>query len=179
MIIKNQLLYPNYLSLSRVFSEVLKNESNELTLIDNLMNSLLDEITPNCADDWLSDWEQLLAIENPEGQSAEERQSTIVSKLRSSGTLTRRRLKEIALSFKNGEVEFIEDTASYSFIVKFTSTLGKPPNFNDFMNAVEETVPAHLKVTYEFTYNTYGLLKKYKHIEMEDYTHQQLRNEVQ
>lgn len=179
MIIKSPLLYPNYLSISNLFSKLLESENDELSKIDNLMSSLLDEITPNRANTWLSDWEELLAIENPEGQTTDERQATIVSKLRSSGTLTRKRLKEIALSFKNGEVEFIEDIANFSFVVKFTSTLGKPPNFNDFMKAVEETVPAHLSVTYEFTYNTYGLLKKYKHIEMENYTHQQLRNEVQ
>jgi hypothetical protein len=179
MIIKNPLLYPNYLSISNVFSELLKSEHEELSKIDNLMSRLLDEITPNRADAWLSDWEELLAIENPEGQTSDERQATIMSKLRSSGTLTRKRLKEIALSFKNGEVEFIEDIPNFSFVVKFTSTLGKPPNFNDFMKAVEKTVPAHLSVTYEFTYNTYESLKKYKHGEVNNYTHQELRNEVQ
>lgn len=178
MIIKNPLLYPNYLSLSNLFSQLLESENEELSKTDNLMSCLLDEITPNKAGDWLSDWEELLAIENPEGQTIDERQATIVSKLRSSGTLTRKRLKEIALSFKNGEVEFIEDIPNFSFVVKFTSTLGKPPNFKDFMKAVQETVPAHLSVTYEFTYNTYESLKKYRHSGINNYTHQQLRNEV-
>lgn len=179
MIFKNSLLYPKHLEVTQLFLNVLSSESNECLVLENLITNLTDELAPNLSSRWLSDWEQILGLSVTPEKPDSERQSKITSQLRSSGTLSRSRLKEIALSFKNGEVEFVEDTSNYSFIVKFISTLGKPPNFDDFMSAVEKTVPAHLKVTYEFTFNTNKHLTKYNYKTLKDFTHMQLRNEVQ
>lgn len=179
MISSNPILYPKHLEKTQLFRKVLSVESSECFEVERIITNLTDELAPNLSVRWLSDWEQILALAITPEKSDMERQSKIVSKLRSSGTLSRKRLKEIALSFKNGEVEFVEDTSNYSFLVKFISTLGKPPNFDDFMSAVEKTVPAHLKVTYEFTFNTNKYLKKYNYKTLRNFTHMQLRNEVQ
>lgn len=179
MILNNSMLYPKYLEATQLFSKILSAENSECFEIENLIINLTDELAPNLSVRWLSDWEGILGLTITSEKPDTERQSKIISKLRSSGTLSRNRLKEISLSFKNGEVEFIEDTSNYNFIVKFISTLGKPPNFDDFMSAVEKTVPAHLEVSYEFTFNTNEYLKKYNYKTLKNFTHMQLRNEVQ
>lgn len=176
---KNKLLYPAYLESSNLFRETLTSENSEVSRLNDIVGIFMNELSPNMAKEWLSEWEEMMNIPHTPDQPTDERQSIIISRLRSSGTLSRSRLKEIALSFKNGEVEFVEDTSNYSFIVKFISTLGKPPNFDDFMKAVEEVIPAHLRVDYEFTFNTNGFLSKYSYGQMNKYRHQQLRNEVQ
>jgi hypothetical protein len=175
MIIENKLLYPNYLSVANLFSQVLKSETDELAALDELMNGLLNEITPNCTSKWLSDWEQLLEIENSEAQTEDERQSTIVSKLRSSGTLTHKRLKEIALSFNNGEVEIKEDHEKCQITLKFVGEKGIPSNFYDFKTAMAETQPAHLEVVYEITYNTRGYLEGFTRGRLNNYLRGDLR----
>lgn len=175
MIIENSLLYPSYLSISKIFSDVVNSEKNELTLVNNLMETFMDEITPNCTEKWVGDWEQLLEIENSEAQTIDERQSTVVSKLRTSGTLTHKRLKEIALSFKNGEVEIIEDYEKYKLVLKFVGEKGIPTNFIDFKNAMAITKPAHIEVVYEFTYNTRGYIGSFKRGTLNKYLRGDLR----
>ena len=39
--------------------------------------------------------------------------------------------------------------------IKFVSTLGVPPNLNDFKRTMRLIVPAHIGIKYTFRYNTW------------------------
>ena len=69
------------------------------------------------------------------------------------GTTTKEMVKNVASSYSNGEVEVIEDTAHYRFVIRFVGMLGIPGNMADLKLTIEEIKPAHLVVEYEYIYN--------------------------
>lgn len=80
------------------------------------------------------------------------RRGRVMSKLRGTGTVTKTMMKNVALSFVNGEIEIEEFPSEYCFAVKFTSRTGIPYNIEDIKAMIEEIKPAHLAVEYIFTY---------------------------
>lgn len=164
---------PAFMLKDFFFQAVLKAFEKEcLGFIDEIAIARKERI-PSQADKWLSRWEEFLGIPINEDKPVEYRRSVIVAKLRSSGTLTLERFKEIAMSFENGEVELTELAGKHQMKVKFVSQRGLPPNFSDFENMIKEVKPAHVRVVYEFTYNQRSYLKNYtraqlKHIKKKD-----------
>ncbi len=122
----------------------------------------------------LDNWEQLLGITKA-ADSTDYRRSRILSKLRGAGTTTAAMIKNVAESFSNGEVEIIEDPASYSFAVRFTGTFGIPPNMDDLTAAIEEIKPAHLAYSYEYIFRLQSELAAYTHAQLGAYTYETLR----
>lgn len=156
------MMYPNYLKTAKLFSTLLASEIDEVDVFSQLVEVFSNELTPNMSERWLSDWETLLGLPVLDAASTEIRQSNILSILRSSGTLTSDRIKEISISYENGEVEVVEDTATHKFIVKFVGKKGVPPNYKAFTLAMEKVKPAHLEIGYEFSYNTRDYLSNFK-----------------
>ncbi|WP_364149028.1 putative phage tail protein [Paenibacillus sp. LPE1-1-1.1] len=54
-----------------------------------------------------------------------------------------------------------ENLPAYTVGIKFVSTLGIPANLADLETIIRETLPAHLAVSYVFTYKTFGDLEGY------------------
>jgi hypothetical protein len=87
-------------------------------------------------------------------------------------------IEEVAASYSNGEVEVIENPATYSFIVKFVGTRGLPPNMADLTVTIEEIKPAHISFTFEYVYRTHEELTPYTHEQLSAYSHTTLREGV-
>ena len=69
-------------------------------------------------------------------------------------------IQNVAESFSNGAVDVLEYPAEYRFEIKFTGTLGIPPNLDDLSAALEEIKPAHLAYDYIILYRTWGELEE-------------------
>lgn len=172
---KSDLLYPSYLKLSKTYSVLLNQEEEATNGLSSFVETLMAEITPSLTLDWIRDWELMLDIQNTSKQTLDERRARIVSKLRSSGNITEQRIKEIALSFKNGEVLITEDIPNYKITIRFISEKGIPSNFQDLEETIHKVRPAHIEVAYEFTYNTRTYLKQFTRTKLGDYTRDNLR----
>lgn len=96
-------------------------------------------------------WEQPLGIETDLNKSFEERREIVKAKLRGSGTVTKKMIKNTAEAFSNGECDVIEHNDQYYFTVKFIGVKGIPKNMNAFKKMLEDIKPAHL--AYDFAYN--------------------------
>lgn len=166
---------PTFMLKDFFYQAILKATEDELIEFMSKVSALRTERIPSQATELLSLWETFLAIPVNEDKPAEYRRSVIVAKLRSSGTLTVQRFKEIALSFENGEVELTEDHDNYQMKVKFVSERGMPPNYDDFTNMVEMVKPAHIEVIYEFTYNRRDYLKNFTRAQLKNFTRADLR----
>ena len=145
-------LVPPFLLQSAMFQTLYSIENQELTAIENAINDILNQCFIDTATWGLKYWEQFLGIPVDENKLAEYRRSVIKSKVRGAGTITVNLIKSVAESYSNGEVDVIENVAPYTFEVKFIGTRGIPPNLDDLKNAIEQIKPAHLAVTYAFTY---------------------------
>ena len=175
MLYMSDLLYPSYLKVSNTYHALLSEQNQAVESLSNFIDSLMDEITPGLTQNWVRDWEVMLDIHNTSDQTIEERRSRIISKLRSSGDMTEKRIEEIALSFKNGEVLVTEDIDNYTITIKFVSKKGIPSNFEDLKETIRKVRPAHLAVVYEFSYNTRNYLSQFSRNKLANYTRDDLK----
>lgn len=168
---------PQYYETSRVFKSYLQVSGAELDDFKSAIEEVLSQFFVNTATWGLDTWEEELGLSSYADKEASQRRSRIVSKIRGMGTVTVSLIKSVAESYANGTVTVTENSAAYSFTIKFVSQIGIPPNLDDLKAAIEEIKPAHLAVEYKFTYNTHAALSAYTHAHLAAYTHAELREE--
>jgi hypothetical protein len=125
--------------------------------VDHLLADIADQLNQRFVSSatWdLPAWEEELGIVPPTGQPIEQRRSVINSKIRGYGKFSGQLMRNVAMSYDNGEIDVSFDPASSTFTVRFVSTLGQPPNISDLQAAIAEILPAHQLVTYTFRYLT-------------------------
>lgn len=139
-------------------------------------DDLLSQMNIESATWGLEIWEKALGIETDVSKPYEFRRTRILSKLRGAGTTTKEMIQNVSESFSNGEVTILEYAGESRFEVKFTGTIGMPPNMDDLTVAIEEIKPAHLGYSYVFIYRLHSQLSTYTHAKLSDYTHEELRS---
>ncbi len=122
-------------------------------------------------------WEQALGLLVEEGKEPTYRRSRVISKLRGAGVTTTAMIQSVAEAFSNGAVKIISDSAAYTVTIKFVGALGIPPNMDDLTAALRDIMPAHLKWTYVYTYNTWDVLKAHTWGELKTRTWGQVKGE--
>ena len=171
-------LLPDYYSGSTQVTEL---QGAFETWTDALLaakKDLFDQMNVFTATWGLSAWEKALGLETNVSKPYAYRRERVMSKLRGAGTTTTALIRNVAESFSNGEVTILEHNEENKFEVKFTGTIGNPPNMEDLTAAIEEIKPAHLAYSYLYVYNTNNTFKAQTHAHLAAYTHYQLRNEV-
>lgn len=169
---------PGYYRTSKVIDNLQNANAVELEGFDGKLDGVLNQFFLDTADYCLERWEKELGIEVNNSYNMEFRRSRIRSKLRGQGTVTINLIRTVSESFSNGEVDIAEDSPGYSFTVKFVDKKGTPPNLQDLQNAIDEIKPAHLSVTYAFTYNTYQYLGSFTYGELKGRNYEELREVV-
>lgn len=124
----------------------------------------------------LARYEAIMGIPVDTEKSDRYRRERIMAKMAGAGTTTASLVKHIAESYTNASVELLEQFSEYTVIVKFTGTSGIPGNMDDIKASIEEAIPAHLKVVYEYIFNTYGSVGTFTHADLKAYTHYEIRN---
>lgn len=107
-------------------------------------------------------WEKRFAIKSDLSRSYEERREVIKAKRRGYGTVTKKMLKETAEAFSGGEVDVIEYSERYSFIVQFIGVKGIPRNLGAFKDMLDIIKPAHLSYDFKFTFTVWEFLSNKK-----------------
>jgi len=123
----------------------------------------------------LKQWETALGLKTDVSKSYEYRRTRIMSKMRGQGTTTKKMIQNVAESFSNGTVSIIEYNSENRFEIKFTGTIGVPPNMDDLTAAIEEIKPAHLAYSYVYIFRTYAQLAGFTHTQLKAYSHKTLR----
>ena len=150
---------PFYERTSRVILALQAAIGSELDLIDAaIADVLLQYYVDTATDEGLVFWESFVGISSYVGQTLAERRSRIISKIRGIGTVTVAMIKDVAESFEYGLVNVTEDNANYAFEIKFTDVCGVPSRIADVQAAIEDIKPAHLAVTYAYTYTVYNVI---------------------
>lgn len=166
---------PPFLHESKIFQTIYETQQNELDRASNAIEDILNQCFVDTATWGLKYWEEFLGIPVDESKLIDFRRSTIKAKLRGSGTVTVNLIKNVAESFSNGEVEIYENVAPYTFQVKFVGTRGIPPNIDDLKRAIEEIIPAHLRVIFEYTYTPWNELRNTTWNKLLSFTWEEIR----
>lgn len=168
------LLTPNYTESPEVV-ELQEAFSTQVEAIAAAKEDLQKQLDVATATWGLSYWEKAYGLKTDLSKPYDYRRTRILSKMRGQGSTTKAMIQNMAESFSNGQVEVIEYNDEYRFEVKFTGTLGIPPNMEDLTAALEEIKPAHLAYTYVIIYRTHLQLMQYTHEQLAAYTHDQLK----
>lgn len=104
-------------------------------------------------------WEEQIGVSTDINKSYEERREIIKARLRGSGTVTKKMIKETAEAFSGGQVDIIEHTESYSFTVRFVGVKGIPKNMAAFIEMINTIKPVHLDYDIKYTYTVWNDIK--------------------
>ncbi|ADL04011.1 putative phage tail protein [Lacrimispora saccharolytica] len=149
--------------------------SSETESLDTGLSQTISECFVSTASAMLSRYESIYGLEVDVSKSNMFRRERIKAKIAGAGTTTKQMIINTARSYSNGEVEVIEDNPNSRFTIKFVGTLGIPGNLTDLKLTIEEIKPAHLAVTYEYVYNTWGNVNALTWEQAETYTWEQIR----
>jgi uncharacterized protein YmfQ (DUF2313 family) len=140
------------------------------TILTAKINSIItntaatvDECFITTASALLSRYEKIYGCTVDVSKSDDSRREVLKAKIRGIGTVTKQMIIDTAAAYSNGAVEVIENNSNYSFVVKFTGTLGIPANMTGLTNTLNEIKPAHLAFSFEYTYMTWAQLESYNH----------------
>lgn len=136
---------PQYIAIFDAYGKLVGRNSIDV-------DGLLDQTFIETATWGLELLEKEFGIETDISKSITERRSVILSKKRGIGTVTVDLVKSVAESFYGGQVEVKENFEDSVIEIKFISNVGVPPNQDDVYIAVAEILPAHLFLTFEYTY---------------------------
>lgn len=152
--------------------EILSGVTDEL---DIALSSTIQECFVSTASRLLSRHENMLGLEVDVTKSDEFRRERICAKLSGAGTTTKAMIIDVASRYSNGEAEVLEDNENHVITIKFVGTLGIPGNMADLKMTIEEIKPAHLAVTYEYSYSTWNDLEGMTWEAASAYTWEELR----
>ena len=132
---------------------------------------------PSTATILLDAWEKEFGIEPRKGYEVKFRQETLLAKEKGEGTITLQVIKETAESFSGAEVEVWSDVDESLIFIKFVGTIGIPKNMEDLKSAIDDIIPAHMEVKYEYVYNTWAAVRKLTWGQLKAYTWKQVKED--
>ena len=150
---------PEHFQADPSFMAIINAEGGEFDQVSITIADILSQFYVDTSTWGLDFWDAFLGLQTIPGKPNDQRRSLIISKIRGIGTVNVSMIQNVAESYVNGAVDVIDSPSTYSFIVKYVDTRGIPPNLSDIETAIEEIKPAHLAVSYQFTYTLYGELK--------------------
>lgn len=168
-------LLPNYYE-KNVTMNTLQGILSEVTAeLEIGLSNTISECFASTASSLLSRYENLLGLEVDISKTDEFRRERIYAKISGAGTTTKAMIIDVVSRYSNGEVEVVEDNPNNTMIIKFVGTLGIPGNMADLKMTIEEIKPAHLAVTYEYSYSTWNDLEGMTWEAASAYTWEELR----
>lgn len=149
---------PPFIGKSKVFSQILRVQGNELTRDNALLKDLAAQFYLETATWGLDYWERDLGIATNYSLTNEQRREKIKLKLQiKSSTITKKLFKSIMDRYYTCEIG--EDFSNSKVNVIITGKRGIPPRLNEMINDAEELLPAHLIYEFIYTYLTWNELE--------------------
>ncbi len=169
---------PQYYSTSDLTKNILTAIANEFNRYLEDCKNTQNELLIYTANQTLDKYELDVVLPVSNNYGAPYRISKIISKLRGQGIITIDRIKDIAEAYSNGEVEVSKKPSEYTLIITFTGTKGIPPNISDLESILNSLKAADWIIKYKFTYTTFAEMKKYSHLDLSKYNHNNIRNNL-
>lgn len=151
---------PVYEQRSRAFNQILDAYDKEFRRLEQDTEIVKKNMFIHSAIERLGIYERDLAIESVNGLDYKQRREQIVSRNRASfEQTTEETIKNVASGYSNSEVEVnMTDTAGL-YEIKFIGSRGVPDNLPGLKKALDVIIPAHLGLTYAFTFTPWIELK--------------------
>jgi hypothetical protein len=164
---------PLFMRKSKVYYEIFNSEDKQFLRIDTNIDDIRLQLSVDTATWGLEIYESELGIRTDTTKSLLERRSVIKSKMRGHGKVDSTLIKLVVDAFTQGSEEV---SFTGTIHIKFVSVRGVPDSINEIETSLNEIIPAHLGILFEYTYLTWdeldGALKTWNDID--SYTWDQL-----
>lgn len=145
---------PLYERKSEVYKETLTAYDREFRGLEQDLSVVERNIFLDTAIEALPTYERDLGIETLKSLRYDQRREQISSRSRAAfDQTTEETIKSVAAAYSNGEVEVNKTDIVGVFQVKFVGTRGVPDNLDGLKKALDIVIPAHLGLTYVFSFN--------------------------
>lgn len=147
---------PRYERKSQVFDSILNAYDKELRRLEQSLEIVRRNMFINTSIETLYLHERDLGIRSIKDLGYDQRREQISSRYISSfDQTTEETIKSVASAYSNGEVEVNRTDVVGVFEIRFIGAKGIPNNLEGLKEALDIVIPAHLGLTYKFTYNTW------------------------
>lgn len=167
---------PHYERKSQVFNSILNAYDKEFRRSEQDLEVVERNMFIDTAIEGLHLHERDLGIKTIKNLKYDQRREQISSRYRSSfDQTTEDTIKNVASAYSNGEVEVNPTETPGLYEIKFIGSKGIPNNIEGLKQALDIVIPAHLGLTYTFTYNTWGMVSHLTWAEVSSMTWNELR----
>lgn len=152
---------PYYERHSIIFNEILNAYDKEFRRLEQDTQIVDRNMLLDTAVESLDIFERDLGIEINKKLNYKQRREQVSARNRSSfEQTTEETIKNVAIAFSNGEVEVNKTDIVGVFEIKFIGAKGIPDNIEGLKEALDIIIPAHLGLTYTFTFNAWEQIKE-------------------
>ena len=162
---------PDYYEDNETMQELQWILSDETDKLEKSLSKAMNDVfwSKAAGNEMLTRYERMFGLFPDVGKSDRYRKERIMARVAGAGTTTASLVQHIAESYTNATVELKENFPEYTVTVRFVGTSGIPGNISDIKESIEEMIPAHLKVLYEYIFNTYGSVGTFTHKQLAEY----------
>jgi len=149
---------PLYERKSDVFGNIMDAYDGDYKLLEQQLGVSERNLFVDTAIESLTIYERDLGITANNELDYEQRRQQILSRFRAGlEQTTEESIKNVAIAFDNGEIDINKTDTPGVYNIRFIG-IGIPDNLAGFMQVIDIIMPAHLEVTYEFTFNTWSMV---------------------
>lgn len=150
---------PLYERKSEVFHEILDSYDREFRNTEQMLEVVNRNIFLDSAIETLPIYERDLGIKTVKTLRYDQRREQISSRNRASfSQTTEETIKLVSSAYSNGEVEINKTSVKGVYEIKFVGSKGIPDNIDGLRQALDIIIPAHLGVTYTFSFNPWDFV---------------------
>ncbi len=147
---------PQYYLTSNIMRRILVAQGYEVDALEIALNGILQQFFSKTVDWAIEKWEYELGLKATPDLDLDERRRRVQMKLKSFGTATIRRIKELNKDMGFGESEVIEDHSVYAVYIRFIEIEGKPLGVEFVQAILREFIPAHLTIDFIYSFFTWA-----------------------
>lgn len=147
---------PLYERKSAIYKAILKSSDREFRNVEQLQTIVERNMFIHTAIEHLSLYERDLAIKQQLNLKYDQRREQITARTRAAfDQTTIATMKNVASAFSNGEVDIHPTEIDGVFECEFVGTVGIPNNMDGLKEAIELIIPAHLEMTYKYSFQVW------------------------
>ena len=131
--------------------------SDKAEALEKASMEMRKELTVTSAVGSLAHYAKMYGVTQRE--DADNLREEILAKIRGVGVCNKDKLVRLGLSHTCGEISVREIPEAYTVEITFLSELGIPRNMAALKKAIRDAVPAHLDISYVYSYRRWGAVE--------------------
>jgi len=169
---------PDILKPFKEIIELTEAENPEFDFLINRLKEVHDnQFVETAKESGVKKIEEMLHLPTRITEALEDRKYRILLKYNQSTIYTERQLILLLNQLLGGDDGYFFEIDNENYTIKIRITLTSKKMIDEATSTLKAMIPANMILDIDLRYNQHYILEKFKHIDMEVYTHEQLRSD--